>query len=46
MAATVCDFLRINPPKFIGSQVGKDPQKFIDEFNKIFGVMQVAVSDR
>ena len=45
MAARVCDFLRINPPKFIGSQVGKDPHKFIDEVKKIFDVMQVNYSD-
>ena len=46
MAANVCDFVRMNPPKFSGSQVGKDPQKFIDEVKKIFGVMQVTGSDR
>ena len=46
VAATVCDFLRINPPKFIGSQVGKDPHKFIDEVKKIFGMMSVTSSDR
>ena len=46
MKARVCDFVRMNPPKFLGLQVGKDPQKFIDEVNKIFGVMQVTSSDR
>ena len=30
VAARVCDFLKMNPPKFLGSQVGKDPQLFID----------------
>ena len=39
MAAKVCDFVRMNPPKFLGSQVCKDPQKFIDEVNKIFAVI-------
>ena len=36
VAARVCDFGRINPPKFLGSQVCKDPQKFIDMFKKKF----------
>ena len=46
VAARVCDFVRMNPPKFLGSQVGKDPQKFIDKAKKIFGVMSVSGSDR
>ena len=46
MAARVCDFVRMNPPEFSGSQVGQDPQKFIDNVNKIFGVMSVTCSDR
>ena len=41
VAARVCDFVRMNPPMFLGLQVGKDPQKFIDEVNKIFGMMSV-----
>ena len=45
VAAIVCDFGRINPPKFLGSQVCKDPQKFINEVKKIFGVMSVTSSD-
>ena len=46
VAAKVCDFVRMNLPKFLGLQVGKDLQKFIDEVKKIFGVMQVTDSDR
>ena len=46
MAARVCDFVKMNPPVFLGSQVGKDPQKFVDEVKKIFGVMSVNGSDR
>ena len=46
MEARVCDFGRMNPPKFLWLQVGKDPQKFIDEVKIIFGVMQVTGSDR
>ena len=39
MASRVCDFVRINPPMFLETEVGKDLQKFIDEVKKIFGVM-------
>ena len=39
VAARVCDFVRMILLKFLGSQVGKDPQKFVDEVKKIFGVM-------
>ena len=46
MADKVCDFVRMNPSKFLGSHVGKDPQKFIDEVKKIFCVMSVNGSDR
>ena len=37
----VQDFIRMNPPEFIGSQVGEDLQNFIDEVKKIFRVMQL-----
>uniref|UniRef100_M1DYQ0 Gag-pol protein n=1 Tax=Solanum tuberosum TaxID=4113 RepID=M1DYQ0_SOLTU len=40
------DFVRMNPPEFLGSQVGKDPQNFTNEVKKIFGVMQVTGNDR
>ena len=46
VAARVCDFVRMNSPKFLRSQVFKDPQKFIDEVKKIFGVKSVTGSDR
>ena len=46
MAARVCDFVRMNPSKFLGSHVGKDPQKFIDQVKKIFGMISVTGSDR
>ena len=45
VAARVCDFLRMNSPKFLGSQVVNDPQKFINEVKKILGVMSVTSSD-
>ncbi|XP_049397218.1 uncharacterized protein LOC125861341 [Solanum stenotomum] len=31
VAAMDRDFFRMNPPEFLGSQVGDDPQNFIDE---------------
>ena len=46
MTAKVCDFVRMNPSKFLGSHVGKDSQKFIDEVKKIFCVISVISSDR
>ena len=46
MAARVCDFVRMNPSKFLGSHVAKDPQKFFDEVKKILCVMSVIGSDR
>ncbi|KAK4737506.1 hypothetical protein R3W88_001203 [Solanum pinnatisectum] len=46
VAARVHDFIRMNLPKFLGSQIGKDPQKFIDEVKKIFGEMQVTGNNR
>ncbi|WMV50487.1 hypothetical protein MTR67_043872 [Solanum verrucosum] len=46
VAARVHDFVRMNPPEFPGSQVGEDPQNFIDEVKKIFVVMQVTRNDR
>ncbi|WMV54579.1 hypothetical protein MTR67_047964 [Solanum verrucosum] len=36
----------MNPPEFLGSQVGEDPQTFVDEVKKIIGVMQVIGNDR
>ncbi|KAH0725447.1 hypothetical protein KY284_001312 [Solanum tuberosum] len=38
VAARVRDFVRMNLPEFLGSQIGEDPQNFIDKVKKIFGV--------
>ncbi|XP_049381677.1 uncharacterized protein LOC125846323 [Solanum stenotomum] len=46
VAARVRDFVMMNPPDFLGLQVGGDPQNFIDKVNKIFRVMQVTGNDR
>ncbi|KAH0689070.1 hypothetical protein KY289_016428 [Solanum tuberosum] len=45
-AASVRDFVRMNPPEFLRSQVGEDLQNFIDEVKKIFEVMQLPWNDR
>ncbi|WMV46127.1 hypothetical protein MTR67_039512 [Solanum verrucosum] len=36
----------MNPRKFLGSQIGEEPQNIIDKVKKIFGVMQVTCNDR
>ncbi|KAH0682275.1 hypothetical protein KY289_020027 [Solanum tuberosum] len=46
VTARVNDSVRMIPPEFLGSQIGEDPQNFIDEVKKIFGVMQVTGNDR
>ena len=33
------DFVRMNPPIFLGSKVGEDPQEFIDGFYKVLSAM-------
>ena len=33
------DFVKMNLPKFLGSQLGKDPKNIIDEVKKIFVVI-------
>ena len=46
MVARVHDFVRMNPPEFLGSQANEDPQNFLDEIKKIFEVIQVTRNDR
>ena len=36
----------MNLPKFLGLQVGDDPQNFIDKVKKIFVIMQLTRNDR
>ena len=40
------DFLRINPPIFLGFKVGEDPQEFIDEVYKIVHDMRVTSREK
>ena len=46
MAARVRDFVKMNPPEFLGSQANVDLQNFLDEIKKIFEVMQVIGNDQ
>ncbi|WMV45956.1 hypothetical protein MTR67_039341 [Solanum verrucosum] len=36
----------MNPPEFLGSQVGEDPQNIINEVKKIFGVIQLTGNNK
>ena len=40
-AARVLNFVRMNLPKFLGSQTNEDLQNFLDEIKNIFEVMLV-----
>ncbi len=46
MAARVCDFVWMNPPKFLGAQFCKEQNKFIDEVKYILCVITVTRSYR
>uniref|UniRef100_M1DMA9 Gag-pol polyprotein n=1 Tax=Solanum tuberosum TaxID=4113 RepID=M1DMA9_SOLTU len=41
VASTLRDLERMNPPEFLGSKVGNDPQEFVEEIYKIFDAMGV-----
>ena len=38
MPSRMRDFVRINPPIFLSSKVGEDPQKFLDGVYMMLGV--------
>ncbi|WMV34431.1 hypothetical protein MTR67_027816 [Solanum verrucosum] len=40
-ASRLRDFTRMNPPVFLGSKVGEDPQEFVEEVYKIVDAMGV-----
>ncbi|XP_049381238.1 uncharacterized protein LOC125845746 [Solanum stenotomum] len=42
----VRDFSRMNPPKFYGSKVEEDPQRFIDEVYKVLTIMGVSTKEK
>ena len=41
MTSRLSDFVRMNPPIFLGSKVGEDPQEFLDVVYKVFSAMGV-----
>lgn len=41
-ASRICEFMRINPPEFIGSSVKEDLKNFMEELYNVFVVMHVA----
>ncbi|KAK4731456.1 hypothetical protein R3W88_024444 [Solanum pinnatisectum] len=46
MASRLRDFVRMNPPAFIGSKVGEDHQEFLDEVYKIVNAMGVTSREK
>ena len=40
-ASRLRHFARMNPPVFLGSKVGEDPQHFLEAFHKIIDAMGV-----
>ena len=38
MTSKLRDFLRMNPPIFLGSKVGEDPKEFLDGVYKVLSV--------
>ena len=46
VAPRVRDFVRTNPPEFLGSQTNEDPHNFLDKIKKIFELIQVTRIDR
>ena len=45
VVARVLDFVRMNPPEFLGSQTNEDDQNFLEDVKKIFEVIQVTRND-
>ncbi|XP_049369929.1 uncharacterized protein LOC125834819 [Solanum verrucosum] len=46
MDSRLRDFVRMNPPVFLGSNVGEDPQEFLDEVYKIVNSMGVTSTEK
>ena len=40
MTTRLRDFRRMNPPIFLGSKVGEDPQEFLDGVYKVLSAME------
>ena len=43
MTSRLSNSFRINPPIFLDSEVGEDPQEFIDGVYKVFSAMGVNI---
>ena len=39
-------FVRMNPPNFLGSKVGEDPQEFLDGVCKVLSAMGVTYREK
>ncbi|WMV23165.1 hypothetical protein MTR67_016550, partial [Solanum verrucosum] len=46
VASRLRDFVRMNPPIFLGSRIGEDPQGFLDEIYKIVDAMGVSSREK
>ena len=46
MISRIIDFVRMNPPIFLGSMVGEDPQEFLNEVYKVLSAMGVAFREK
>ncbi|MCQ8086693.1 retrotransposon gag domain-containing protein, partial [Salmonella enterica] len=46
MASKLRDFVRMNPPVFLGSKVGEDPQELLDEVYKVVSAMGVTSKEK
>ena len=46
MTSRLRDFVGMNPPIYLGSKVGEDPQEFIDEVYKIVHAMGVTSREK
>ncbi|XP_049368009.1 uncharacterized protein LOC125832866 [Solanum verrucosum] len=46
VASRFRDFVRMNPPNFLGSRVEEDPQEFLDEIYKIVDAMGVSSREK
>lgn len=45
-ASSVEDFMIMNPSRFCGSNVGEDPQEFVDDFYKVIYFMGVTLVEK
>ena len=46
MTSRLRDFVRINPPIFLGSKAGEDPQEFLDGVYTLLSAMGVTYSEK